>query len=126
MRNWTGWLIGASPGLWLIGLWQRSEASRRIKQIMGNPEAVASAYSLHSYHIADDLGGEEAFAKPQSPRLAARHPHGERHVPTTWESTSDWVIFPPEWFVSLDYSPFPRPTHSTARISAAIPESAST
>jgi hypothetical protein len=30
-------------GLWLIGLWQRSSASQRIKQIMGNPEAVASA-----------------------------------------------------------------------------------
>ncbi len=33
-------------GLWLIGLWERSRASQRIKQLMGNPEAVASAYSL--------------------------------------------------------------------------------
>ena len=30
-------------GLWLIGLWERSKASRRIKQICGNPEAAASA-----------------------------------------------------------------------------------
>jgi len=33
-------------GLWLIGLWERSTASRTIKQWMGNPEAAASAYAL--------------------------------------------------------------------------------
>ncbi len=40
-------------GLWLIGLWERSEASRTIKQLCGNPEAVASAYSLRNYAIAE-------------------------------------------------------------------------
>ena len=44
-------------GLWLIGLWQRSWASKRIKQIHGNPEAASSAYSLYDYEIADNLGG---------------------------------------------------------------------
>jgi hypothetical protein len=44
-------------GLWLIGLWERSAASKRIKQLRGNPEAVASAYSLFDYQIAMDLGG---------------------------------------------------------------------
>ena len=39
-------------GLWLIGLWERSPASARIKQITGNPEAIASAYSLYDYRIA--------------------------------------------------------------------------
>ena len=48
-------------GLWLIGLWERSAASARIKQLCGNPEALASAYSLRSYQIASDLGGEEAL-----------------------------------------------------------------
>ena len=48
-------------GLWLIGLWERSPASKKIKQWMGNPEAVASAYSLFDYRIAEDLGGEKAF-----------------------------------------------------------------
>ena len=43
--------------LWLIGIWERSPASRRIKQLCGNPEAMASAYSLHDYEIAADLGG---------------------------------------------------------------------
>ena len=33
-------------GLWLIGIWERSPASRTIKQMTGNPEAAASAYSI--------------------------------------------------------------------------------
>ncbi|NIV28980.1 MAG: alpha-amylase, partial [Anaerolineae bacterium] len=48
-------------GLWLIGLWERSNASRTIKQLCGNPEAVASAYSLYDYQIAHDLGGTDAY-----------------------------------------------------------------
>ena len=49
-------------GLWLIGLWERSQASERIKRWRGNADAVASAYSLDDYQIADDLGGEAALA----------------------------------------------------------------
>ena len=48
-------------GLWLIGLWERSPASRKVKQLCGNPEAVSSAYSLYDYEIAADLGGEVAY-----------------------------------------------------------------
>ncbi|MDR3472837.1 MAG: hypothetical protein P4M09_14325, partial [Devosia sp.] len=47
--------------LWLIGVWERSRASKTIKQLCGNPDAVASAYSLFDYTIADDLGGEPAY-----------------------------------------------------------------
>jgi hypothetical protein len=39
-------------GLWLIGIWQRSPASEKIKRLCGNPEAAASAYSLFDYEIA--------------------------------------------------------------------------
>ena len=42
--------------LWLIGIWERSRASQTIKQLCGNPDAVASAYSLFDYRIAEDLG----------------------------------------------------------------------
>ncbi|MDR3166518.1 MAG: alpha-amylase, partial [Treponema sp.] len=31
-------------GLWLIGIWERSNASKTVKQWTGNPEAAASAY----------------------------------------------------------------------------------
>jgi hypothetical protein len=44
--------------LWLIGLWERSPASQKIKQIAGNPDAISSAYSLYDYIIAHDLGGK--------------------------------------------------------------------
>src|ERR1035438_2583290 len=47
--------------LWLIGVWERSRASKTIKQLCGNADAVASAYSLFDYKIAGDLGGEAAY-----------------------------------------------------------------
>ena len=65
--------------LWLIGLWERSRASQRIKRLCGNPEAVASAYSLHDYDIAADLGGAAAYENLRDRARRARHPAGERH-----------------------------------------------
>ena len=54
----------------------------------GNPDAVASAYSLDDYRIADDLGGEAAYAQPARPR-AGRAASAWRATwsPTTWAST---------------------------------------
>ena len=94
-------------GLWLIGLWERSRASAHIKQLCGNPEAIASAYSLFDYRIADDLGGELAYnnlserAGQRGIRLASDM------VPNHMAIDSPWVVEHPDWFVSLDYSPFP-------------------
>jgi glycosidase len=94
-------------GLWLIGLWERSRASQRIKQMMGNPEAVASAYSLMDYDIAADLGGNEAL---QELRLRARA-RGIRlasdMVPNHMGIDSRWVIQHPDWFIALEYPPYP-------------------
>jgi glycosidase len=99
-------------GLWLIGLWERSKASQRIKQMMGNPEAVASAYSLMDYRIADDLGGDAAL---ESLRDRARR-RGIRlssdMVPNHMGVDSSWVVEHPDWFVALDYPPFPSYTFS--------------
>jgi glycosidase len=99
-------------GLWLIGLWERSRASQRIKQMMGNPEAVASAYSLMDYRIADDLGGDAALhnlrdrARQRGIRLSSDM------VPNHMGVDSNWVVEHPDWFVSLDYPPFPSYTFS--------------
>lgn len=94
-------------GLWLIGLWKRSKASKQIKQLCGNPEAVASAYSLKDYVIADELGGEEAYKNLKE--RAWRH--GIRlasdMVPNHMGIDSNWVIDHPDWFISLPHSPFP-------------------
>src|SRR2546430_9872444 len=93
--------------LWLIGLWERSRASQRIKQLCGNPEAVASAYSLYDYRIASDLGGDGAY---QHLRARARA-HGIRlasdMVPNHMGIDSRWLIEHPERFLSLPDSPFP-------------------
>jgi glycosidase len=94
-------------GLWLIGLWERSPASRKIKQMMGNPEAAASAYSIMEYRIAGDLGGEGALqdlkerAWKRGIRLASDM------VPNHMAIDSTWVMQHPERFISLDYSPYP-------------------
>ncbi|MFZ5809053.1 MAG: alpha-amylase family glycosyl hydrolase [Chloroflexota bacterium] len=103
--------------LWLIGLWERSRASQRIKQLRGNPEAVASAYSLFDYTIAADLGGEEAYrnlshrAWMRGIRLASDM------VPNHMGIDSPWVINHPDWFISVDQSPFPSYTFNGPNLS---------
>ncbi len=94
-------------GLWLIGVWERSNASQRIKRLCGNPDAVASAYSLHDYTVAADLGGEPALldlrerAWRRGIRLA-----GDM-VPNHVGIDGQWVREHPDWFVRLDQPPFP-------------------
>ncbi len=94
-------------GLWLIGLWERSPASKRIKEIMGNPEAVASAYSLFDYRIAADLGGDEAYENLRERAWQRGIRLASDMVPNHMGIDSRWVIEHPDWFVALDYSPYP-------------------
>lgn len=94
-------------GLWLIGLWERSTASKSMKQMMGSPDAVASAYSLKEYEIAGDLGGWGALenlrwrAWQRGIRLSADM------VPNHMGIDSRWVVEHPDWFLSLPYPPYP-------------------
>ena len=93
-------------GLWLIGIWERSQASRSIKQRRGNPDAMASAYSVADYRIADELGGDAAWrdlrdrAAARGLRLAADM------VPNHMGIDSSWVIEHPDRFISSPYPPF--------------------
>ncbi len=100
-------------GLWLIGLWERSRASQRIKQRTGQSDAVASAYSLYSYEISTDLGGWESL-RNLSGRAAQR---GVRlsadMVPNHMGIDSRWVIEHPDWFLYLDRPPFPTYTFNS-------------
>ena len=85
--------------LWLIGVWERSRASKTIKQLCGNSDAVASAYSLFDYTIADDLGGEAAYINLRD----RAYRHGIRlasdMVPNHMGIDSPWVVEHPEWFI---------------------------
>ena len=93
--------------LWLIGVWERSTASQTIKQLCGNHDAVASAYSLYGYDIAQDLGGEPAYGNLRDRAFA----HGIRlasdMVPNHMGIDSNWVIEHPDWFMSRLDSPYP-------------------
>jgi len=100
----AGWGFTA---LWLIGIWERSPASQLIKQRMGNPEAVASAYSLYDYVIAGDLGGEESLRLLEE-RCAAR---GLRLacdvVPNHTGIDSRWTREHPDWYIQVEHPPYP-------------------
>ena len=94
-------------GLWLIGLWERSTSSRIIKRLRGNTDAVASAYSLKDYMIAEDLGGESAYLHLKEHSAAAGLRLASDMVPNHMGVDSTWVIEHPEWFIYRDESPFP-------------------
>ncbi len=94
-------------GLWLIGIWKRSEASRKIKHLNGNPDAIASAYSLDAYEIAAELGGDQSYRnlKDRAWRLGIRL--ASDMVPNHMGIDSTWLINHPDWFLSSGYPPYP-------------------
>lgn len=104
-------------GLWLIGLWERSRASQRIKQRMGDADAVASAYSLYSYDIAEDLGGWGALENLRSRSWERGIRLSADMVPNHMGIDSQWVIEHPDWFLSLPYSPYPSYTFNSEDLS---------
>ncbi len=103
--------------LWLIGLWERSYASRRIKQLCGNPEAAASAYSLYDYEIADSLGGWTALDNLRR-RLWQRGIRlASDMVPNHTGIDSRWVMEKPDLFIQRKDCPFPQYTFNGENLS---------
>ena len=94
-------------GLWLIGLWERSIASKTIKRLRGQDDAVASAYSLKDYQIAEDLGGQPAYETLRDRAAAAGIRLASDMVPNHMGIDSNWVVEHPDWFISRSESPFP-------------------
>ena len=104
-------------GLWLIGLWQRSAASRRIKNLCGNPEAEASAYSLYDYDIAGEIGGWDALDNLRR-RLWYRGIRiASDMVPNHTGIDSRWIHEHPDWYINLDHPPFPGYTFNGENLS---------
>ncbi|HUX13692.1 MAG TPA: alpha-amylase family glycosyl hydrolase [Spirochaetia bacterium] len=100
----AGW---GFTGLWLIGIWERSVASRSIKRRMGNPEAEASAYSLRSYEIAGELGGWPALENLRSRCLARGIRLASDMVPNHTGIDSEWIENYPGRFIQLSEPPYP-------------------
>ncbi len=105
-------------GLWLIGLWERSRASALIKQLCGNPDAIASAYSLYGYEIAHDLGGEAAYQNLRDRAWRVGIRLASDMVPNHMGIDSPWLVDHPDWFLSLDYSPYPSYTFNGPDLSS--------
>jgi glycosidase len=105
-------------GLWLIGLWERSHASQRIKQMRGNPEAVASAYSLMDYRIAEDLGGEEAYRNLRDRASARGIRLASDMVPNHMGIDSRWVVEHPDWLMARPDPPYPAYSYTGPNLSS--------
>lgn len=104
-------------GLWLIGLWDRSRASKRIKQLSGNPEAEASAYAIYDYVIQPELGGEEALENlKQRCRARGIRLAGDM-VPNHTGIDARWVIEHPDWYIQVPKPPFPSYTFNGPNLS---------
>jgi len=94
-------------GLWLIGIWQRSEASRQIKHQHGKHHVSASAYAIHDYRVADELGGDPALDNLKS-RCQQRGIHLACDVVTNHTGIdSQWMRQHPEWFIQTSNPPYP-------------------
>jgi glycosidase len=93
--------------LWLIGIWERSRASETIKKLCGNADAVASAYSLFDYRIADDLGGEAAYINLRDRAYHRGIRLASDMVPNHMGIDSPWVVEHPDWFISRQDPPYP-------------------
>jgi hypothetical protein len=104
-------------GLWLIGLWERSQASKMVKQWTGNPEAAASAYSLHDYDIAGELGGWGALTNLRERCMRRGIRLGSDMVPNHTGIDSRWIIEHPERFLQLPYPPFPTYNYNCGNLS---------
>lgn len=104
-------------GLWLIGLWERSYASKRVKQLCGNPEAAASAYSLWDYDIAENLGGWDALDNLRRRCWARGIRLASDMVPNHTGMDGKWVAEHPDYFITRKDCPFPSYTFNGENLS---------
>jgi glycosidase len=93
--------------LWLIGIWERSTASQKIKHLTGNISAVSSAYSLFDYVIAEELGGEGAFQNLKDRAWARGIRMASDMVPNHMGIYSKWVVEKPDYFLQRNEPPYP-------------------
>lgn len=103
--------------LWLIGLWERSPASKKIKNLCGNPDAESSAYSLKGYEISSRLGGWSALTNLRERCWARGIRLASDMVPNHTGLDSDWLYSHGSYFVQQDYPPFPNYTYTGADLS---------
>ncbi len=92
--------------LWLIGLWERSFASKRMKNLMGNHAAEGSAYSLDCNEIAERLGGWLALNNLRDRAAVRGIQLASDMVPNHTAMDSTWVRDFPDYFMQRDNLPY--------------------
>jgi glycosidase len=92
--------------LWLIGLWERSFASKRMKNLMGNHSAEGSAYSLDCNEIAQRLGGWLALNNLRDRATQRGIQLASDMVPNHTAMDSTWVRDFPDYFMQRDNLPY--------------------
>lgn len=103
--------------LWLIGVWERSSASLKIKHLTGNISAVSSAYSLYDYVIANELGGEHAFQNLKDRAWVRGIRMASDMVPNHTGIYSKWIIEKPDYFLQRNEPPYPNYTFTGPNLS---------
>jgi glycosidase len=103
--------------LWLIGVWERSSASKKIKVFTGNPEAAPSAYSIYNYTIAHQLGGEEAFENLKARAMQRGIRLASDMVPNHTGIYSKWIVEKPHYFLQTNNHPYPSYTFTGPNLS---------
>lgn len=104
-------------GLWLVGIWERSPASRRIKQLYGRSHLIGSAYSVNGYQVASDLGGRSALDHLKA--IAAKEGIyiACDMVPNHTGVDSPWVLDHPDWYIGTLEKPVPTWEYNSADLS---------
>ncbi len=92
-------------GLWLVGVWQRSPASKKIKHLYGHHHLIASAYSIQDYRISDSLGGDHAFNKFKIKAEKKGIYLACDMVPNHTAIDSPWLIKHPDWYMNTTVKP---------------------
>jgi len=93
--------------LWLIGIWKRSQASLKVKNLCGQQDVAASAYAIDDYVIDDKLGGEPAFEQLRNRCLQRGLDLACDVVTNHTGIESAWLREHPDWFVQLSSAPYP-------------------
>ena len=103
--------------LWLIGIWERSKASLKVKNLSGQLQVAASAYAIDDYRIAADLGGDGALENLRQ-RCRSRGLDLACDVVTNHTGIESALLREhPDWFVQLPHPPYPGYRFSGADLS---------
>lgn len=108
---------GGFTALWLIGLWERSPASKKIKVLCGNPDAESSAYSLKGYEISARIGGWQSLYDLKRRCWERGIRIASDMVPNHTGIDSDWMMQHSDYFIQQSYPPFPSYTYNGPNLS---------